>query len=359
MVFYTTIANNIKRAQNLIFGCASLTFLFCVLLYPIQIAHAAASKPSFERTLTFSCADDMPTETALSIIRSMLYLQTLRDAHKDLASNKVLSFGIKEDFMQMALISQLYTPNFQVENLENEPRGDKKMSITLKQDSTNLSEDMSKHLGEKTLLDMRLEWLTLVQENAKKGEDYLLIASGIRQSALEPPAIVAKANDVAKTLDALWLLDTALKNFYERWHEPKKVEELLLKAIKINDKLPLIWACLGEVQLQLDAPAKALESVNKSLSLQADRGYALYIRGLGHLRLQQPSMAKVDFDAALALEPDTVPWLRARGATLMFLEQYDLMCKDFNKACSLGDCEGLMTARKRKLCLPQSPSKKK
>ncbi len=349
----------IKRTGNLFFWCAhfcgALSCLVFALSFQLFSANSAfADTMNTTRSLTFSNAKGISTHSSINIVKSMLYLQVLRDVHKELSQNKVLAFGIKEDFLQMALISQLYLPFFQVQKLKNEPRGDVKISVRLKPKSVKTSFEINRYLSEKTLLDMRLEWLTLLLENSKRGEDYLLVASGLQQQTpvLAPQVLEIRALEVAKTLDALWLLDEALGYFNERWQEPQKVLKILQKAVTLSTKLPLLWACLGEVQLQLDATSDALKSVNTSLALQNDRGYALYIRGLGHLRLQQPSMAKVDFDAALALEPDTVPWLRARGATLMLLENFELMCKDFSRACSLGDCEGLMTARERNLCMP-------
>ncbi len=352
-----------KRTRDLLLRCARLSkaHLCLALLLTFQLvamSQAIAAEISTTRSLTFSNIKGISTNSSINIVKSILYLQVLRDVHKDLSQNKVLAFGIKEDFLQMALISQLYMPFFQVEMLKNEPRGDVKISVRLQSKSEKTSFEINRYLSEKTLLDMRLEWLTLLQENSERGEDYLLIASGVKQKTpvLAPQVLKVRALEIAKTLDALWLMDEALGFYKERWQEPKKVADLLQKAVKLNDKLALLWACLGEVQLQLDATSDALKSVNTSLALQNDRGYALYIRGLGHLRLKQPSMAKVDFDAALALEPDTLPWLRARGATLMILERYEPMCKDFNRACSLGDCEGLMTARKRNLCMPPTNS---
>lgn len=202
------------------------------------------------------------------------------------------------------------------------------------------------------------EALAVMRQQVKEGCDLVNRAAQLRQShgTHMDEIFMQRINYLADTLDALWMYLQILHKLRTSWDDPAQVQAQMQRALTLAPQSPFLWCALGEAQLQLDFPQLAIESMNTALRFAPTFARALYARGLAHLRLQQSALAENDLSAALALRPHTLPWLRARGAVHMVREDYGPMCEDFSEACALGDCDGLMTARKRQLCLPEEVS---
>ncbi len=330
-------------------------FLCFICVFSLHQSATLCAASSKQTTLTYSYAHGISRQEAQDIVTSLAYLQALQVEHKKLAAQRALSFGAQETIKQMAIVAELYTPSFTTQKKQTEQSrisGDVSVALHLKPKDIPLKNAVQHLLAHKTLIDMRLEWLTLLQENAFRGAELLRIISGIQEKAphTKLSTIQEQAIHTAHTLAALWIYDTALQNFNENWQDPHTVEALMREALSHAPDLPALWACLGEAQLQLDHPQSAIESLDKALTQQPTRARALYIRALAYLRLQQPSLAEVDLNAALQIYPQTPSWLRARGVAHMMLENYAPMCQDFEAACALGDCEGLQNAREQSYC---------
>ncbi len=326
-------------------------FYFCALCLCFIVPKAQAQDIS----LLFSYGNRLENEATRTIMQSRAYTLALQRIHKELLRHKALAFGIKDESMQLALISILYTPIFTEKKLSGPHNSS--MQVHLRPKTAAVEKEITTYLKQESLLQLRLEWLKLLQENTQKsGELYKELTS--KKSQLHENQVEdlqKRIQPLAQRLEALWILNTALEFFQEQWLKPQEAEKILRKALQKDAKLAIIWACLGEVQLQQDKVRQALESVNNALNLESNRARALYIRGLGHLRLHQPSTAKVDFDAALTLQPNTSAWHMARGAAYLMLEEFVLMCDDFTQACATGQCEGLIMARKQGHCFPKTP----
>ncbi len=307
------------------------------------------------------------------MVQSIAYIQALQHMHATLATQRALAFGLQDPTAQMALVAELYTPHFSQTHL---PSGIT-VTVHLQEKKSATPAHIRDLLTHKSLLDLRQEWLQLIQKNAQNAYNFLLMSSGFGSNAntkthaiiidhinplyKEPTTdfhkqLTREALISAQNLEALWLFHTALNHFQEIWSEPALVAQLMQKALVLQKDTAMFWACLGEVQLQMDNPQEAIQSLNEALRVQPTRARALYIRALAYLRLQQPSLAKIDLSAALAMQQPRASWLNARGAAHMLLEDYELMCADFTEACAQGDCQGLQNARTRNLCLPPNPS---
>lgn len=199
------------------------------------------------------------------------------------------------------------------------------------------------------------EALALMRKQTEEGRDLVHKAAQLRQShGIHMDEIfMQRINYLADNLDALWMYLQMLHTLRTSWEDPAQVQAQMQRALTLAPRSPFLWCALGEAQLQLDFPQLAIESLDKAVRFDPAFARALYARGLAHLRLQQSALAENDLSAALTLRPHTLPWLRARGAVRMVREDYGPMCEDFSEACALGDCDGLMTARKRQLCLPE------
>ncbi len=341
-----TIFNNLKYIfWGLVF------FIF----YCIKPMYAHANIHEISSTCTLPYSDVIALEDVVIIAKSCAYTQAILQVQEKLNKNKAISYGLQNKRLRLSIATEFY--DFTVQNEPKEFKtedGDVQVTVNLFPFSAYKDENFAKILPRSDLLEMRLEFFELLQTYALKGKNILLNHTDTKKSlhkisTLELHQTVA---NIARQLEALWLYDDALRHFHDTWHEPTLVQDTLQKAIHLAPSLAAIWAAIGEVQLQLDQPQHALQSLNHALNLQPERPRTFYVRGLGHLRLQQPTLAKADLDTALTFKPQMASWLRARGAIALVLEDYTTMCDDFEQACALGDCEGLMHARERELCLP-------
>ena len=295
-------------------------------------------------------------EAVLPIVRASAYMLALDKAVDEMKKHRVAQFGATSTEKRQALASAVHRPAVSMDPVVAipPPAGVLRAEVRLATPERTLDKGLRETLLLRDLLDMRLLLLAQMRESAREGRTLALQAAE-RRGTLGSEGDLLFEERVAylgKRLEALWLLDGVLTRLRTVWSEPLAVVRLVQAAVELDPRNPLLWAVLGEVQLQLDQPQNALESLNTALREAPDMSRALYARGLGHLRLQQPALAEVDLSAALRGNPDNAGWLRARGAVRMVREDIAGMCEDFERACALGDCEGLAASRKRGHCLP-------
>ncbi len=338
----------------------------------MPLCQAVKAQENATNTLHFQYFASLKTKDVLTIAKAQVYLMALQKAHATLLTHKALRFGIKEPLRQQALVSALSKPIFTEKKL-NTPEASSITVILVPHSKGVVEKEISIYLKQESLLDLRQEWLHLFQKNTQEATKLLTILSTQRPHSKDKEVttsapfhgevrhkvkaehitehIQTKLHPIVKRLEALFSLHTALHFFQERWQEPHKALTFLQDAVQKDAHMTMAWACLAEVYLQLDHMNEALHSVNTTLTLENNRARTLYIRGLIHLRLHQPSTAILDFNTALALQPHNASWLRARGAAHMVLENEQAMCNDFAKACTLGDCQGLIISREKGQCL--------
>ena len=192
----------------------------------------------------------------------------------------------------------------------------------------------------------------LVHDARKASQDSVTAFN--RGAVTEAQMLAEQAQAAAHRIAALWQLQTLLPRYCTLWSEPEDTGEKLHRALEDDPQNALLWCALGQTQLQRDTPGKALESLQKALTLEPNLLTARVAQGLAHLREGQPALAETDLTTALQARPNTPQWLRIRGAIRMMLGKNDAMCEDFINACTRGDCEGLAEARRRQLCLPDA-----
>ncbi len=316
-----------------------------------SLAHAYKAKASLtvKAEASFSYEEIAPSD-ATHIITAIAYEKALNYAYKKLASQRALAFGFQERVAQLAVVDELFTVDF---HQESDHDKHSRVQATLTPKSEPLSQSMAALVSQKALIALRAEWLQYLHTYTKQGEHILLMSAGLRPRASHGPfsSLQMQAAQIAKNLEALWYYHTALEHFQDIWDNPIQVTPLIYKALTLAPHKALLWACLGEMELQMGKTHDAIQSLNRALELEPNRAQTLYMRGLAYLHLQQPSLAKVDVNAALALNPDNPQWLRTRGAIHMLLEEYTLMCQDLTKACAFGQCDGLQNARENNFCM--------
>lgn len=306
-------------------------------------------------------------DCVFTVARNAAFLQALREVALSLNTHTAANIGAHELPRRMALAMAAYIPAVS-KSITSLPDIKGKHFSTNGDDMLTVMVSLEAPLH---LVDSRLRetmqhpetWelyatvLQQMQDYVLQGTDLITRAATLRQEhgAHMDEVFMNRTTVLADTLDALWMYMQILPKLRTVWDTPALVQQQMERALTLAPQVPLLWCALGEAQLQLDLPQKALDSLNNALQFDPNLARALYARGLAHLRLQQVALAENDLTVALTLQPHTAHWLRARGAVRMVREEYGPMCEDFSAACALGDCDGLITARKRDLCQPEPP----
>lgn len=298
-----------------------------------------------------------------SIARGTAYLEALRQAAHGLSSLTAAHIGAYDLPRRTALAAAVYNPTVETSIADGSQQASTTdeqqellVMISLQGSARTLNARIRKNLPHPDVLALYEKALAQMSAAALEASDLVHRAALMRQNrGMHADEIfVRRISYLADQLDALWIYVRVLHGLRTTWDDPALAQGHMRRALTLAPQNPLLWCALGETQLQLDLPQQALESLNKAVSLDPDLARALYARGLAHFRMQQSALAENDLSAALHLQPNIIPWLRARGAVRMVREDYSLMCEDFETACALGDCDGLMAARKRFLCVPSA-----
>jgi tetratricopeptide (TPR) repeat protein len=94
----------------------------------------------------------------------------------------------------------------------------------------------------------------------------------------------------------------------------------------------------------------AINDFNKVISLKPDNIKAYNNRGIVHLKLNLYQKAIDDFNEAIRLKPDYADAFNNRGAVYLKIGKNELGCRDAKKACELGVCKVLATAKSKGDC---------
>ena len=158
-------------------------------------------------------------------------------------------------------------------------------------------------------------------------------------------------------LQGLWLTQQALALAPEGWLTSPNALAGLDLACRLAPDCAVAHLLLAEARVQRNLPQQAIDAVSQALRLWPELGRARYVRGFAHWRLQQLALAEDDFTVALQPQqavppqgPELARRLRARGAVRLVQQKIDAVCEDFERACALGDCDGLAHVREQGLC---------
>lgn len=292
-------------------------------LPPVLVRQAISSEAAVER------ATSGEKERAFIIARSQAWLGALREAAERLPLRQEFSFGTRDPDFRLALIILLY----------------------------QLEEPIYHYAGGAKDVEVRLLPLRNVQEallQALRNPDLLDI---YRRLISDTEKALSAVPVDSRVLEGLWLAQASVVLGVGGWLVEAATLPQLEKAARFAPDSDAVYLLLAEAQLQEDLPQSCLVACNTILERSVNYGRAFYVRALAHWRLQQIALAQADLDAALGPSLDPAPYgddlrrrLRARGAVRMLYGDIDGMCVDFEKACSLGDCAGLLEARQQGHC---------
>jgi tetratricopeptide (TPR) repeat protein len=106
----------------------------------------------------------------------------------------------------------------------------------------------------------------------------------------------------------------------------------------------------GVTYAKLGLYQRALEDFNKVIRLKHNNADAYYNRGVAYIDLGQQERAFDDFDEAIRLKPNYADAYNNRGGIYLNQGYGKLGCSDAQKACELGNCEVLETAKRKGYC---------
>lgn len=170
------------------------------------------------------------------------------------------------------------------------------------------------------------------------------------------------AQRLAEETFTLILYNELLTLLDNRWEKPEEALAWLTPMREIAPENPLFALTFAELMVQQERPQAALESMavffahlpspvgsTPSASAKALQRQGYEVRGLACFLSGKLSLAEEDYTRALAEKPSARLFL-SRGIVRQTRNDMPAACEDFYKACSLGACEGLVTAREKGLC---------
>ncbi len=338
-----------------IFFVVTACLAFFLAPLPAPASAWAAGMPQATATLPYG--GNVSRETVRSFVQNESWLAALRQAAGKLESRTVVQLGATTRDRRIALAAAVFPSTFRFSPDSDAPEGEL-TAVARLTEAPDLPSRLRTALRHPEVLALYAAAVDTMRKHAAEGRDLLLHAAEMRRRhGPEADHIFSRRIDfLANSLNALHIYVTVLEQLRGKWAKPAVAAQELRRAVTLDKNNALLWCALGEAQLQQDLPQAALGSLDKAVALMPGLARARYFRGLTQLRLQQSALAEADLTAALKLRPDMPQWLRTRGAIRMVREDYGPMCEDFNKACMLGDCDGLEAARKRSQCLPAPTS---
>lgn len=318
-----------------------------------------------------TCIVDYPSPdlqsvaTVLASIGARLrVLDNAEAALKDNALMRLLAQDrVNGAFRRMALVASAYPVHTRLLNEEGRVVGEAVIRKSPHKVETLLREALRKSDN----LDLWAEVLASYSALSREGMELLarerreLDAARSRQGSDTGPAPQTAPQTnmdasqqallaLARKIEALDLYSAQLRTYDEGWPDPQTTLAALDKALELDPGNVFFKVGRAEALTRLDRVYEALDTLNEAARNKdfPARGHAA--RGMAQLRLHMPSLAVHDFSRALALRDDKAAWWHARGAAKLLAGELDSLCEDLEKACSLGDCQGLANVRTRKLC---------
>ncbi len=106
---------------------------------------------------------------------------------------------------------------------------------------------------------------------------------------------------------------------------------------------------ISEAELAKDL-STALQLADKAVELSPRSAQAHLIRGNLLFSAKDYGKAVEDYNRSIDLMPENAAPYLSRGKIYVIQEDHEAACHDFWKACALGHCEAISTARKNNLC---------
>lgn len=135
-----------------------------------------------------------------------------------------------------------------------------------------------------------------------------------------------------------------------KYKDPNKAVDYLGQAITATPKSAEVYNNRGLAYYNLKLYQKAIDDYNQAIELDPGQVAAYNNRGNAYYELTDYEMALADFNQSLLLDQNYATAHLNRGLAYYQMDQNEKACADFQKACDLGDCEGIKWAAKNGVC---------
>ncbi len=293
------------------------------------------------------------TASLASIGARLDVLQKADAAFRDMSLMKFLTRNTGNDrqkqdaYRRMALIATAYPVQTHLQYADEQVLA--KATIQNKKEQAEVL--LRQALQEDETLNRWAEVLILYEELLREGLDLVNFA---QDEAIKPTEELGLLNERIYQFEnrilALDMYSSHLRHYRTQWADPSAVIATMDKAMLLDASNMLLPIAKAEALIQLDRAYEALDVLN-AVAVQNPLTFrGLVARGMAQLRLHMPSLAIHDFTKALELHPNNASVWAARGAAKLLAGDLDTLCDDLEKACSLGDCQGLANVRTRNVC---------
>lgn len=150
------------------------------------------------------------------------------------------------------------------------------------------------------------------------------------------------ATDLINKASALW-------NGKE-FAEPQKAIEYLNKAITLQPDNDAAYNMRGNIYGALGQQQKAIEDFSKAIQLNPTNADYFNNRGSIYNKLGQYQQAIKDFDEAILFDSNVAAFYNNRGGVQLRHGDKKIGCLDAQKACALKFCDLLEWAKKEGIC---------
>jgi len=135
-----------------------------------------------------------------------------------------------------------------------------------------------------------------------------------------------------------------------KFTKPNQAVDYLNKAIQKNPNFAEAYNNRGNAYRDLNQLQKALSDYNQAISLKPNYVQAYNNRGNIYYEFKNYKLAVRDYNRSINLKPDYRLAYLNRGLAYHQLKNRTLACKDLQKACQLGDCDGVKWAKQNRIC---------
>lgn len=122
------------------------------------------------------------------------------------------------------------------------------------------------------------------------------------------------------------------------------------QAISLNPSYSEAFYNRGTIYSEIGQYQQAIEDFNQAVSLQPDDAEAYHGRGFSYDKLGQYQRALEDYNKAINLQPNYSSAYVNRGIYFLSHGNKTIGCLDAQKACALGNCKLLETAKDKGFC---------
>ncbi|HUT44439.1 MAG TPA: tetratricopeptide repeat protein [Desulfobacterales bacterium] len=135
-----------------------------------------------------------------------------------------------------------------------------------------------------------------------------------------------------------------------KYTNPGQALIYLNKAVAKDPKFANVYSNRGNAYRDLKQYPKALNDYNKAISLNPSHVKAYNNRGNIYYEQKKYQEALKDYNHCIRLNPNYTMAYINRGLVFYQLKNKSRACKDFQKACTLGDCDGIKWAKGKGFC---------